>query len=110
MRKAQASRLLGVRAGLAVRNLDERKPDAPLEVRSGQIERKLKRPSPAGEVLGKLVSRLLDERRRPARAGATPLEPLQTVLGGDDPQRPEVLQSSAPSSCRSCTFRSRPPA
>jgi hypothetical protein len=110
VRKAQASRLLGIRAGLAVRNLDERKPGAPLEVRSGQIERKLKLPSPAGEVLGKLGLRLLDERCRPSGLGAAPLEPLQTALGGDDPQRPEAPQSSAPSSCRSCTFRSSPPA
>jgi hypothetical protein len=110
VREPQASRLLGIRAGLAVGDLGERKPGAPLEGRPGQIEWKLELPPPPREVLGQLDTRFLDERGRPARLGAAPFEPLQTALGGDDPQRPEARQSSAPSSCRSCTFRSSPPA
>jgi hypothetical protein len=51
-----------------------------------------------------------DEAAWADRLLAAPLEPLQAALGGDDSQRPERRQSSAPSSRRSCTFRSSPPA
>jgi hypothetical protein len=104
------SRLLGVRPGLAVRNLGQGEPGAPLEIRADEIERELEgRPLP-GEVLGELLARLVDERGRPDRLAGAPLEPLQAAVGGDDPQWPERFQRSAPSSRNSCTFRSSPPA
>ena len=108
--ETEAARLLGVRARLAVRDLDEREPRAPLEVGSREIERQLELPPPAGEVLGELLACLRDERARSDRRAVAPLEPLQAALGRDNPQRQGERQRSAPSSCSSCTFRSSPPA
>ncbi len=110
VRETEASSLLGVRARLAVRDLQQREPRAPLERRAGEIERKRELRAPSGEVLRELLLRLLDERPRPDRLAVAPVEPLQALLGGDDPQRRGLLQSNAPSSCSSCTFRSSPPA
>jgi hypothetical protein len=108
--QTEAQRLLTVRARLAVRNLCERKPRAPLKLRPAGIEREVECAALAGEVLGQLFLRVLDEAARTDRLLVAPLEPLQAALRRDDPQRPKRRQSSAPSSRRSCTFRSRPPA
>jgi hypothetical protein len=110
VRQAEPRRLLGIRARLAVRDLRERKPGALLECRAGEIEREVELLTPPGEVLLELRLRILDERARPDASFAAPVEPLQAAFRRDDPQWAERRQSSAPSSCSSCTFRSSPPA
>ena len=102
--RAEASRLLGVGARLAVRDLDQREPRAPLELGADEVERQLELPPSPREVLVELrPSRGNDDRRADIGLRA-PLQALEPLLGRDD------SQSSAPSSRSSCTFRSRPPA
>jgi hypothetical protein len=102
--------LLAVRTRLAVGDLHEREPRPLLERRPDRIEREVERAQPPREVLGELLVRRVDERARTDRLRVAPLEPLQAALGRDDAQRSERRQSSAPSSWRSITFRSSPPA
>jgi hypothetical protein len=59
--QAEPSRLLGIRPGLAVRDLRKGEPGAPLEVRADELERELERLPSAGEVLGELTACLVDE-------------------------------------------------
>jgi hypothetical protein len=110
VREPEPQRLLGVRPRLAVRDLDERAPRALLEGRPRGIEWEVEQAAPSGEVLGELLRRSVDERARPDRAPVAPVEPLEAALRGNDPQRAELSQRSAPSSRRSCTLRSSPPA
>jgi hypothetical protein len=83
-RQAEAPCLLGIRPGLAVRDLREGEPGAPLELGAEELERELERRPSAGEVLGELPARLVDERPRSDRLAVAPLEPLEAALGGDD--------------------------
>jgi hypothetical protein len=108
--QTQSARLVRVRSGLAVRDLQQRKPGPKLEVRPCRIEWKVELPPSPGEVLGELPLCFLDERFRADRLSVAPFEPLQPVLGRNDPKRADGRQRSAPSSCKSCTFRSSPPA
>jgi hypothetical protein len=108
--QAESHRLLRIRASLAVGDLREREPGAVLERRAGEIEGEVELRAPPREVLLELRLRIVDEGARPDRSPAAPVEPLQAVFRRDDPQRTERPQSSAPSSCSSCTFRSSPPA
>jgi hypothetical protein len=101
---------IAVAARLAVRDLQQCEPRAFLERRADRVEREIELAQPAREVLGELRLRRVDQRARPERLRAAPLEPLQAALGRDDAQRAERAQSSAPSSRRSATFRSSPPA
>jgi hypothetical protein len=85
----EAARLRGIRSRLAVRDFGEGMPRAQLEVGPDEVERQLELPPPAGEVLGELLPRLVDERARSDRRAVVPLEPLQAALGSDDPQWPD---------------------
>ena len=87
-RDAEPPRLLAVAPRLAVRDLGEPQPCAPLEVRALQLERQVERPSRAGEVLPELLCRRREHAFVPARGGlARPEDPAQPALRGDESER-----------------------